>query len=112
MMTGGYNRSIEIESVNRLSEDTWQVNFKTTDSLGGSGGTLTADPSQGLGASTSRPQNDPNELLNANLTPGQTTQSWVATMRVEYKPSEITYDKRLLNPLGFTITDYSVTARS
>ena len=108
MMTGGYTRRIEIESVNRLSEDTWQVNFKTHDSLGGKNGTLTADPSQVLAASRT---NDPNAVLNANLTPTETVQGWVATMRVEYTPTKVTYDKRLLNPLGFTITDYSVTAR-
>lgn len=108
MMTGGYNRRIEIESANRLSDDTWQVNFKTIDSLGGKNGTLTADPAQALNNAAQR---DPNAIINANLTPQDTIQNWVATMRVEYVPQEITFDKRLLNPLGFTITDYAVTAR-
>jgi type IV secretory pathway component VirB8 len=108
LMTGGYNREIKIETVNRLSEDTWQVGFKTFDSMGGKNGTLTGDPAQVLAKNAVTDQRD---LLQADLTPTVATQNWVATMRVEYKPSEVTYDKRLLNPLGFTITDYAVTAR-
>lgn len=108
MMTGGYTRQIEIESVNRLSEQTWQVNFKTYDSLGGVNGTLTSDPSRALAGTQASNQGD---LLRADLTPTSTTQNWVSTLRVEYLPQEVTYDKRLLNPLGFTVTDYAVTAR-
>jgi len=107
MMSAGYTRQIEIESATMIRPDTWQVAFQTFDSLGGNAGTLTADPATVLSSRDSR-----TSLLEADLTPRTNTKRWLATMTVEYRPQQISYDKRLLNPLGFTITDYSVTGRN
>lgn len=107
MMSAGYDRRIDINSVQRIGEDTWQVNFTTHDVLPGNAGTLTGNTAFGSQPSTS-----------GIGTPGaptvpvvsqQNDQNWVATMRVTYAPQNVTYDKRLLNPLGFTVTDYSVS---
>ena len=114
MMSQGYTRRIKIDSVTKLTDNTWRVDFETEDSLGGNGGTLTADPSRQLAAGTLGSGNvgiDQNAALRADLTPAITTQKWVATMTIDYQPTTITYDKRLLNPLGFVVTDYSVTSR-
>ncbi len=109
LMTGGYTRQVEIESANMLRPDTWQVNFETIDSLGGSGGTLTANPQVTPGSGSIEDQQN---LLNADLTPQSVRKRWVATMTIEYQPQNVSYENRLLNPLGFTVTDYSVTARN
>ena len=108
MMTSGYTRQIEIESATMIEPGTWQVSFKTIDSLGGSAGTLTADPTSTLTPSQIRS----NDSLTADLTPQSSTKRWLATMTITYDPQSVSYDKRLLNPLGFTVTDYSVVARS
>lgn len=113
MMTQGFTRRINIETVNQIRPDTWQVLFETQDSLGGAGGTLTADPTrqqQAAGAATPGLITQ-QALLQGDLTPQIATQKWVATMTIDYQPQNTTYDKRLLNPLGFVVTDYSVTAR-
>ena len=47
-----------------------------------------------------------------DLVPQAATKNWLATMTITYEPQAVSYDKRLLNPLGFTVTDYSVVARS
>lgn len=109
MMSKGYNRQIEIESVTMIRPDTWQVAFKTVDSLGGRGGTLTADPTSTLDASQ---VGSAQTLATADLTPASSTKRWLATMNIAYEPQRVSYDKRLLNPLGFTVTDYSVTERN
>lgn len=36
---------------------------------------------------------------------------WVASMTVTYVPREVTWEDRYMNPLGFLVTAYSVTAR-
>ena len=108
MMTSGYTRQIEIESATMIEPGTWQVAFKTIDSLGGAGGTLTADPTSSL-----RPgQVGPVNTTTTDLVPQAATKNWLATMTITYEPQAVSYDKRLLNPLGFTVTDYSVVARS
>ena len=108
MMTSGYTRQIEIESATMIEPGTWQVAFKTIDSLGGSAGTLTADPT-----STLRPgEVSGSNAATADLTPQSSSKRWLATMTITYQPQAVSYDKRLLNPLGFTVTDYSVVARS
>lgn len=112
MMTQGYTRRINIQSVTKLTDNTWRVDFETQDSLGGNGGTLTADPTQALaGGTLGSAGREENSVLRADLTPAITTQEWVATMTIDYQPTTITYDDRLLNPLGFVVTDYSVTSR-
>ena len=114
MMTQGFTRRINIETVNQLRPDTWQVLFETQDSLGGSGGTLTADPTRQQQSGTANVGSGmvtQETLLQGDLTPQIATQKWVATMTIDYQPQNTTYEKRLLNPLGFVVTDYSVTAR-
>tara|TARA_B100000929_G_scaffold113502_3_gene89974 strand:- start:428 stop:1222 length:795 start_codon:yes stop_codon:yes gene_type:complete len=107
MMARGFNRQIEIESATMIRPDTWQVSFTTIDSLGGRGGTLTADPSTSIEAASGD-----TSLIQSDLTPPSATKRWLATMNIAYEPQRVSYDKRLLNPLGFTVTDYSVTQRN
>lgn len=112
MMTQGFTRRINIQTVNQIRPDTWQVLFETQDSLGGVGGTLTANPvRQQMAGEVSSGIITQEALLQGDLTPQIATQKWVATMTIDYQPQNTTYDKRLLNPLGFVVTDYSVTAR-
>jgi type IV secretory pathway component VirB8 len=108
MMTAGYTRQIEIESATMIEPGTWQVAFTTIDSLGGNGGTLTANPSTSI---TSEQPGQPSVAAVAPATQSS-TKRWLATMTVVYEPQMVSYDERLLNPLGFTVTDYSVVARS
>lgn len=109
MLRSGYTRNIDIKSVQRLSGgpsgETWQVNFDTDDTLPTNNGTLSANPT--FIASGANPTGTGNAVLSS-VSPTQ-KQSWVATLRITYLPQRVTYDKRLLNPLGFTVTDYSVT---
>lgn len=107
MMASGYSRQIRIESATMIRPDTWQVNFTSYDSLGGHNGTLTASTSQTMDSSSGR-----QTILEADLNPKATSRRWLATMTVDYRPDQVSYDQRLLNPLGFTITDYSVTGRN
>lgn len=119
MMTLGYARTITINAVNRISADTWQVDFTTHDQLPTSGGTLTPQAVAGAPADGGSAPTAPSATgtsgsgfaggAAATSATAVNNQSWVATMRVDYQPQRITYDKRLLNPLGFTVTDYSVT---
>lgn len=97
-------REIQIESVTMLRPDTWQVAFKTNDSVGADGGTLTR-PNVETGRRT-------NDVITADLAPQINTKSWIATLEINYEPQSVSYDNRLLNPLGFTVTDYSVTSRN
>ena len=106
MMDSGYTRQIRIESATMIRPDTWQVNFTSFDSLGGAGGTLTGSTLNAMNDSDSG-----KDIMTADLTPKLNARNWLATMTIEYEPSRVSYDKRLLNPLGFTVTDYSVTAR-
>lgn len=120
MMTAGYARTIDINSVNRIAADTWQVAFTTHDALPTNGGTLSAapftagQPGAPAGAPSSAPAPGTSAFAAAQAqaqagVEKTNDQTWIATMRVEYRPQSVTYDKRLLNPLGFTVTDYSVS---
>ncbi len=40
-----------------------------------------------------------------------TRQSWIASMVVHYRPHRVSYSDRFLNPLGFTVTAYSVVRK-
>lgn len=119
MMTAGYTRNIDIKSVQRLSSsngsETWQVAFDTNDTLPTQNGTLTPNQAyvnQANQASQPSPgapvQIGSGNAVLSSVSPTQ-TQHWIATMRITYLPQKVTYDQRLLNPLGFTVTDYSVT---
>lgn len=78
-----FTRSVEILSVSKIAENYWQAEFQTRD--------------HSLLAGLSADQ-DPTGL-------------WVASMRIEFHPQRISFDNRLVNPLGFTVTAYSVTAK-
>lgn len=108
MMTAGYTRKIDINSVQRIAGDTWQVNFTTHDTLPTAGGTLTGSAMFGGQPSTSTALGTPGNPTQPIITQNN-DQTWIATMKVDYQPQKVTYDKRLLNPLGFTVTDYSVS---
>lgn len=121
MLESGYERTVEISNVQRLPQqagdgETWQVNFTTHDTVPTQGGTLS-------GGSLSNPTPVGQSAAGFGPAPGMpvaeqapTTaptvndQNWTATMRVNYQPQRVTYNQRLINPLGFTVTDYSVTA--
>ena len=34
---------------------------------------------------------------------------WTASMRITYRPKTVKYGERLKNPIGFTVTQYSLT---
>jgi len=119
MMSRGFSRSIEIESATMINPGTWQVAFKTVETLGGNSGTLTPEISGPPTSQTSNTQTAPSGTTPTtqnvgviSLAPTRTTKSWLATMTVDYQPQRISYDARLLNPLGFTVTDYSVIERN
>lgn len=105
MLGAGYARTIDINSVQRIGGDTWQVNFTTHDSLPTSAGTLTGASAFGNQPSTVGTPGNPTLPTIAQVQ----DQNWITTLRVTYRPQNVTYDKRLLNPLGFTVTDYSVS---
>lgn len=118
MMTAGYARTLDINSVNRIAADTWQVGFTTYDALPTNAGTLSAAPftagQPGSPVTGPAPAPGTSAFAAAQEQAQQTVertnnQTWIATMRVDYLPQNVTYDKRLLNPLGFTVTDYSVS---
>ncbi len=106
LMSTGYSRQIRVESATMIRPDTWQVNFTSFDSLGGYNGTLSRNPAVVTG---SKPETQ--NVMDMDLSTQSNERHWLATMTVEYLPERVTYDQRLLNPLGFTVTDYSVTAR-
>lgn len=105
LMELGMNRDIRIESATMIRPDTWQVNFVTNESRGGAGGTLS---SGALADSDATPE----ELAITASSIPTNTRRWLATMTINYEPQRVSYDQRLLNPLGFTVTDYSVTERN
>ena len=117
MMTRGLSRSIDIESATMVRPDTWQVAFTTTETPGGNEGTLTASPATGA---AQRPSvtggfgtgDGVGGVPMINVNPPKVTKRWLATMNIAYQPQRITFDKRLLNPLGFTVVDYSVIERN
>lgn len=80
---GNFTRQIEIKSVLRTTPGYYQVEF------------VAYDHKQGTG------------LSDAN----DTKSSWIAQMRVSYESKQVSLDQRFLNPLGFTITEYSVAKK-
>ena len=106
LMSSGYSRQIRVESATMIRPDTWQVNFTSFDSLGGYNGTLTRNPEVSVGQAPAS-----TNIMDMDLSTKSDERHWLATMTVAYEPDRVSYDQRLLNPLGFTVTDYSVTAR-
>ena len=72
----GMTRSVRIDRVSKLGEDTWQVEYVTTD----------------------HPMENPNSPAGVNQ-----THAWVATMQIAFEPKNVTYNDRLMNPLGLTV---------
>ena len=76
LRTSGLVRNVHIDSVRKISETIWQVEFTTTDQ----------PEASAFGAA---PQGD--------------VHLWVTSFRVGYERKNITYEDRLINPLGFTV---------
>lgn len=112
LMSAGLTREIKIESVSQINETTWQVNFTTTDAQGSSSLPAILDPNAASGVGVAGSTSPVGMVGVSPLATGPTVRSWVATMTIGWRPQTITYGERLLNPLGFTVTDYSVTARN
>ena len=105
LVSRNYSRDVQINTVSLLpgSEGIWQVSFTTIDR---SAGQVIPAPSTGtFGTSTS-------VSTPGIVQQGESRQEWVATLRVDYQPKRVQFNDRLLNPLGFTVIDYSVTRRS
>ena len=118
ILTQKYSRDIDINSVTRINDTLWQVNFTTIDRLASD-----TIPVAGVAGISSAEAAAPTNGLAVNTAPSTTAalgaissqdsrQTWVATLRVAYQPKRITYNQRLLNPLGFTVVDYTVARRS
>jgi type IV secretory pathway component VirB8 len=69
-------RSVRIDSVRKIGERTWQVEFNTTDKAD-------ETPFQQAAAGTS--------------------QAWVSTFELAFEPKNVKYSDRLNNPFGMTI---------
>lgn len=121
MMAAGYKREVSINSVQRIARDTWQVSFVTMDVPQTSMGTL-LPPNLTRSSGTAAPSTSvPDVNAGGGFGAGNIAapapemevqgerKNWVATMKVTYLPRSVNYGQRLLNPLGFTVTDYSVT---
>jgi len=90
----GYVRDIKISNVAPLDETFWQATFTTIDTK------------EGTPAVTTINTRDGNQAVQAR--PGfQST--WRATMRIKYDPQAVVIENRLVNPLGFKVTEYSVS---
>lgn len=103
LVSQNYSREVQINNVTSLPGGTWQVSFTTIDHSAGQ--VLPAPPTGGFGA-------NPIGQTPGVVQTGESRQEWVATMRIAYQPKRVSFNDRLLNPLGFTVTDYSVTRRS
>ena len=103
LVSQNYSRDVELNSVTLLPGGTWQVAFTTIDHSAGSAIAAPASGTFGASADANQP---------GIVQTGESRQTWVATLRAKYDPTRVRYDQRLLNPLGFTVTDYSVTRRS
>lgn len=118
ILTQKYDRDIQVNSVTRINDALWQVNFTTIDRLAGDSvpvagiaGVSSADAAatgNGLTVNTAPAAN----AALGSISSQDSRQTWVATLRVAYQPKRITYNQRLLNPLGFTVLDYTVARRS
>lgn len=80
----GKLRKVHINQVSAIGENTWQVEYTTTD----------------------EPEQNP-------ITPQGpiTGKSWVATLAISFDPKNVTYSQRLVNPLGLTVRNITESAR-
>lgn len=77
LRASGMTRKVRIDSVRKIGEQTWQVEFITTDAA-----EATQFAEQAAGSS----------------------QAWVTTFTVDFKSMNVTYADRLNNPFGMVIT--------
>ena len=78
-----FTRSVSIKAVLQTQPGFFQIEFDTFDRRQGTG------------------------LTDTN----ETRATWVAQMRVGLAPRNVTHDQRMLNPLGFTVQNYSVARK-
>lgn len=83
LRNGNFTRSVTIRSVLQTQAGYYQVEFDTFDRRQGTGLTDTTE--------------------------ARTT--WIAQMRVVLAPRNVVFEQRMLNPLGFTVTNYSVARK-
>lgn len=76
LRASGMSRKVRIDSVRKIGEKTWQVEFVTSD-------TADATPFAEQASGTS--------------------QAWVSTYEVDFKPMNVTYADRLNNPFGMVV---------
>ena len=90
--SAGLSRAIGISDVAMIGNAIWRVEFETIDTPAG----------QALGV--------PGMASSAGAMSEIRTR-WAATMRIGYDPQRISYGNRLINPLGFTVLEYSVARK-
>lgn len=73
-------RTVRIDSVRKIGNSTWQVEFVTTD-----------HPEQNVFGSTGSSAGSP------------VSQTWVSTYEIGFAPRNVTYSDRLNNPFGMTV---------
>lgn len=83
MSKGNFTRSIAIRTILETSPNFYQVEFESFDRRQGQGLADTED----------------------------TKTTWVAQLRINYQPRNVSYSQRNLNVFGFTVTDYSVARK-
>lgn len=84
LRASGMSRKVRVDSVRKIGEKTWQVEFVTTDSADA---TPYADQAAGQ------------------------SQAWVSTYEVDFKSMNVTYADRLNNPFGMIVTSASDARR-
>ncbi len=72
----GLTRSVDVISVNRMTNDVWQAEIETKD----------------MSYGTSEPA----------------VSRYTVLLRISYEKTEVKYSRRQKNPLGFTVTEYSI----
>lgn len=106
MTSQNLTREITIESVTMIQPDTWQVAFRTEDSAAVNNGGLTTSLEKSNSEVIGK------DVVTTDLNPRINEKKWLATLNIDYTPQNVNFENRLLNPLGFTVLDYSVTARN
>lgn len=109
MLEQRYSRDVVINSVTKVNNDLWQVNFTTIDTISGA-----SVPPPGLsgGVASTVTSDSGASTVVGNIGATASKQTWQATMRIEYRPQSVTYNNRLVNPLGFTVMEYAVQRRN
>lgn len=77
-------RTVRIDSVRKINDTTWQVEYVTADMA-------QTSPMEGA--------------------PSVEQHTWVTTLEIKYEPKNVTYNDRLNNPFGVTVTSVSDARR-